>query len=271
MVVAITGASAGIGEALADELAFRGASLALCARRLDRLEQAAQRRQTPHLCLRIDVDNPLDCQAFIEKAQARFGRIDTLVCNAGYGVATAVEQTSDEQLESIFRTNVFGSISPIRAAIPLMLAQEPRNGFRGQLMIVSSAAARRGLPYFGAYAATKAAQLSIAEALRVELRGTGIAVTTVHPIGTETEFFNVAEQAGNKRITVPFRTTLRQSAKGVARAMVKAMCRPRPEVWPAPFSRLALTTAAAFPRITDFFMSRMKRQIDRLNERSPVD
>ena len=140
------------------------------------------------------------------------GGIDTLVCNAGYGSVRTVAETSHDEMRRMFETNVFGTTDCIHAAVPIMRKQELRDGWRGQIMIVSSAAAKRGLPFFGPYSATKAAQLSIAEALRVELKADRIAVTSVHPVGTNTEFFDTAEkQTGLRRPTTD--TKVRQSAQ----------------------------------------------------------
>ena len=179
MVVVITGASAGIGRALAEGLSRRGAKLALAARRLERLEELNGGLGGGHLCVQTDVSRPEDCEDLVRRALDRFGRIDTLVCNAGYGVIRPVAKTSPEEMTQIFRTNVFGTADCVRAAVPVMAGREPRDdsGWRGQIVIVSSAVARRGLPFFGAYSATKAAQLSLAEALRVELKPKGITVT----------------------------------------------------------------------------------------------
>ena len=264
MVVVITGASAGIGKALAEELSARGAKLALAARRADRLEELNRALGNRHLCLRTDVSVRQECEALVGASVAHFGRIDTLVCNAGYGILRPVAETTPEQMQDIFQTNVFGTVDCVRAAVPHMLRQETVGEasarsvepWRGQVMVVSSAVARRGLPYFGAYSATKAAQLSLAEAMRVELRPQRIAVTSVHPIGTDTEFGDAAHRrAGGGRIA-RIRGEYRQSARAVAVAMVRAIERPRPEVWPARPSRWALGVATLMPRFVDRVMAR---------------
>ena len=255
MVVVITGASAGIGAALAEELAARGATLVLAARRLDRLEALNARLGGGHLCVAADVARPQDCERLVAAAADRFGRIDTLVCNAGYGILRPVHETTAEQMRDIFQTNVFGTADCVRAAVPHMLRQEPRR-WRGQVVIVSSAVARRAIPLFGAYSATKAAQLSLAEAMRVELRPARIAVTSVHPIGTDTEFGDAASaRAGGGRIA-RIRGEVRQSAQEVARAMARAIENPVAEVWPFRPSRWALSAAALAPRWVDRMLAR---------------
>lgn len=249
-VVIITGASAGIGLALAEALAARGAQLVLCARRLDRLEVLNQKLGGGHLPLQIDVSQPADCQRLIESAVTRFGRIDTLVCNAGYGFLKRVTDTPVAEIEAIFRTNVLGTIECIRHAVPLMKRQAVQAGVRGQVMVVSSAVARRAIPLFGVYAATKAAQLSLCEALRVELASDQIAVTSVHPVGTETEFWDVsASRSLGKKPAA--KGEPRQSAATVAKAMVRAIEHPRPEVWPMPVARWGTTLATLVPALAD--------------------
>ena len=271
MVVVITGASAGIGAALALELSARGARLVLAARRLDRLDELNRDLGGAHLCVQTDVSRREECENLVARAVERFGRIDTLVCNAGYGILRRVHETTPQQAQEIFQTNVFGTLDCVRAAVPHMLRQEPRRTsassvertsassvepWRGQVVVVSSAVARRALPFFGAYSATKAAQLSIAEALRVELRPLRVAVTSVHPIGTDTEFGDAAHaRAGGGRIgRIP--GEIRQSPARVARSIVRAIERPVPEVWPFRPSRWALSLATLAPKWVDRMLGR---------------
>jgi NADP-dependent 3-hydroxy acid dehydrogenase YdfG len=264
MVVAITGASAGIGKALVEKLHARGAKVAVCARRADRLEELNNQFGRQLLCVRADVAKPSECAMFVLAAAEHFGRIDTLVCNAGYGFVRTVADTTHEEMVKIFETNVFGTTDIIRAAVPIMKRQPLRDDWRGQIMIVSSAAARRGLPFFGPYTATKAAQLSIAEALRVELKPDHIAVTSVHPVGTNTEFFDVAEkQTGMRRPATD--TKIRQTASTVARKMMRAIERPRGEVWPLRAARWVLGLQTMMPGIADRVMAKYHRQIEELN------
>ena len=251
MVVVITGASSGIGRALAVYLSAHKAKLTLAARRLDRLEALNAELGGNHQVIQADVSNQDDCRNLVISAAAHHGRIDTLVCNAGYGLAKSVADTTAIDLRRIFETNLFGTTDTIRAAIPTMLRQTERDGYRGQIMIVSSAVARRGLPFFGAYSATKAAQLSISESLRVELKPSGIAVTSVHPVGTETEFFDLAGKHGNSTVPPPEKGEMRQTADVVARKMAAAIVRPRPEVWPLGSARFGISMATLGARMVD--------------------
>src|SRR5689334_2867727 len=113
MVVAISGASAGIGAALAEQLAPAGAKLALCARRVERLQELNRKLGGQVLCVRADVANTTDCDAFIATALERFGRIDTLVCNAGYGLYRRTHEFSPQDVRAIFATNVYGTMDLI--------------------------------------------------------------------------------------------------------------------------------------------------------------
>jgi short-subunit dehydrogenase len=269
MVVVISGASAGIGRALAVHLGRRGARLVLSARREERLVALNAELGGGHLVVPADVAQAGDCDRLIARAVAHFGRIDTIVCNAGYGIARAVAETTPQEMRRIFETNLFGTSDMIRAATPIMRGQEPRDAWRGQIMIVSSAAARRGLPYFGAYSATKAAQLSIAEALRVELQPDQIAVTSVHPIGTKTDFFEVAEHFGGMKITPPSAVEVRQSARRVAAALADAIRRPRREVWPFWPARFVLGLGTMMPGVVDWVMARQRGRMRQYNEPLP--
>jgi short-subunit dehydrogenase len=156
-----------------------------------------------------------------------------------------------------------------------MAKQEERDGWRGQVMVVSSAAGRRGLPYFAPYSATKAAQLGLAEGLRVECRPMGIAVTSVHPIGTDTDFFEVAQREGAASLPGFFTRGFHQSARRVARTMVRGMVRPRAEVWPMRPARWAVSAGTVMPGVVDWVMGRFARRMDaeirwvRKDERDP--
>ena len=248
----ITGASAGIGKALAEALHARGAKLALAARRLDRIQALNQQLGGGHLAIQADVSDRAACESLIQQAVDRFGRLDTLVCNAGYGILRPVDQSTREEILQMFATNVLGTTDCVHAAVPVMKKQEPRGGWRGQVMMVSSIVARRGLPFYGVYSATKAAQLSLAEAMRVELKRDQIAVTSVHPIGTETEFGDAARKAAGHNLGIKeIPGEYRQTAETVARKMVRGIEKPRPEVWPCGPYRYGVGLATMVPGFVD--------------------
>lgn len=255
MTVLITGASAGIGAALARELAGAGARLALNARREDRLQALVRELGPTHLVLPGDIAVADDCTRVVTAAIAGLGRLDTLVCNAGVGLFRSVAATTRADWDAIMAINVHGTLDCIRAALPTLQAQEARDGWRAQVMIVSSILGRRAAPGCAAYCATKAAQLSIAEALRLELRPDRIAVTSVHPVGTRTEFFTAAARAGETPINRT--SSFDQTPEHVARRMRGAIVRPCPEVWPSRPSRWLTSLGTLMPRLADALVARV--------------
>ena len=261
MVVLITGASSGIGAALARELHKRGAKLALNARREDRLAELNREVGGDALVLPGDVSDEEVCRNLIVRTAEHFGRLDTLVANAGYGLAKAVDETTHAEMQQMFAVNVFGTHDCARFAVDLMKKQDVRDGYRGQVMMTSSGAARRGLPYAGPYSATKAAQLSLAEAMRVELKPDKIAVTSVHPIGTATEFFDVAEKKGTMKIVGVGPRAKQQAPELVAKRMARAISKPVREVWTSRSTRLALGLNSVFPGLGDFAMGKFRDQM----------
>jgi len=269
MVVVVTGASAGIGKALCEALDSRGAKLVLSARREDKLRDLNRSLGSRHLVVPADVSKLEDCVRLVETSMQSLGRIDTLVCNAGYGFYFPLVDTTPQQMRDIFATNVYGTTDCIHAALPGMLQQPVRDGYRGQVMLVSSFVARRAVPCLGAYSATKAAQLSIAEALRVELKSQQVAVTSVHPIMTKTEFGAVAEQQGEIRLPRDG-DSLQQTVEHVAKRMVAAIERPRPELWPSRPSRWVASLGTLLPRLMDKGMSSYLRKLQRVNPNSSI-
>ncbi len=182
-VVAITGASAGIGRATARELAGVGANVVVGARRKARLEALEAEYPGKIVAVEMDVRSPDDGRRLIATAVERFGRLDTLVANAGIGMYGSILDHSDEALTTMLDTNVAGTVWPIRAAVPEMF-----KAGQGDIVIVASVAGFRGGHDEAVYAATKFAQVGLAGALDRELREHGIRVTTIGPAGTSTEF-----------------------------------------------------------------------------------
>jgi NADP-dependent 3-hydroxy acid dehydrogenase YdfG len=259
MVVIITGASAGIGESLAKHLDAAGARLALAARRKDLLD--ALPVSADHLRMPVDVADSAACAELVEATVARFGRIDTVVANAGYGFFSPVAECGDDQWNAIWRTNVMGTVSLVRAALPHLRRNDLQDRWRGQVMAVSSGLARRAMPDMAAYSATKAAQLSFCEALRVELRDERIAVTSVHPVTTRSRFFAVADQvSGQVWKRAPGLREPVQEVDAVAAAMVKAIRKPRPECWPYPLARWMTGLGSLWPSLGDRIMHRHRRR-----------
>jgi len=182
-VVAITGASAGIGAATARALVAEGAAVVLGARRRERLEELAEELGDRVTVVEMDVRDPAGSQRLVEEATERHGRLDAIVVNAGVGMYGGIMDLEDDQLREMVDTNVNGTVWPIRAAVPRFLAAG-----EGDIVIVSSVAGLRGAGDEAVYAATKFAQVGLAGALDRELREQNIRVSAICPGGTATEF-----------------------------------------------------------------------------------
>jgi 3-oxoacyl-[acyl-carrier protein] reductase len=182
-VVAITGASAGIGAATARALVAEGAQVALGARRSDRIEALAAELEGSALAVELDVRDPAASRRFIAATLDRFGRVDALVANAGIGAYGGIMDLDDEKLATMMDTNVAGTVWPIRAVVPHF-----RGAGSGDIVIVASVAGLRGASDEAVYAATKFAQVGLAGGLDRELRAENIRVSTICPGGTATEF-----------------------------------------------------------------------------------
>src|SRR5215467_6135096 len=188
-VIAITGASAGIGRATALRLARDGCAIAACARRADRLDALAREIGAAGgeaLTVVADVTREAEMSNFVSQTVERFGRLDVMMCNAGFGIYGAIDDISADQMRKLMDVNYFGTFYAARAALAVF---RPQN--RGHIVIVSSIVGKRGVPYMGAYSATKFAQVGMAECLRSEVAGSDIHVSVVCPISTPTEFVEV--------------------------------------------------------------------------------
>lgn len=178
--VVITGASSGIGEALARHYAAGGARLGLVARRVERLQAliaSLPGGPAAHLALPASVTDPASLQAAAQAYVTRIGVPDIIIANAGISVGTLTEEADDlGAFEAVLRTNVLGAVATFQ---PFLAAMRARGS--GTLVGISSVAGVRGLPGAGAYSASKAALSRYLESLRVELRGSGLRVVDIRP------------------------------------------------------------------------------------------
>lgn len=177
----VSGASRGIGRATARALTGRGAQVGLLARSADDLEELAS-GQPRSVAIPADVTDAPATDAAIRGFAEEAGGLDLLVANAGIAHTAPFLELRTGRAEELTEVNFIGTLNQVRAALPLML-----NRGRGHIVIVSSGAALRGFPWTAVYAATKAAQKAFAEALRHELSGTGVSLTTVMPGSVDTD------------------------------------------------------------------------------------
>lgn len=177
MRVFLTGASSGIGEALARHYAAAGATLGLAARRQDRLSALAASLPGAHSIHVLDVTDAAAVQTAAGEFIARCGLPDIVIANAGISVGTLTEEAGDlPAFGRVLATNVNGMAHTFQPFVAAM-----RAAGRGRLVGIASVAGIRGLPGAGAYSASKAAAIAYLESLRVELRGTGVCVVTIAP------------------------------------------------------------------------------------------
>jgi len=178
-VIAITGASEGIGAELARQLAGKNVWLALAARNLEKLEQVAadcRSRGAEAAAIRCDVSVESDCRGFIEDTVRKYSSLDILVNNAGVSGHARFEEVTDfGWYEAMMRVNYLGSLWCTRYAVPHLKKR------RGQLVAISSLAGKVGIPGRTAYSPSKAAQALFFEALRLELKESGVDITIVYP------------------------------------------------------------------------------------------
>lgn len=234
-IVIVTGASSGIGEATAREFAKEGAKVVLAARRVDRLESlakeiAAMGTGAEALVVQADLSKLEDIQSLITKTLEKFGRIDVLVNNAGFGRLDWLENLDPvKDIQSQFDVNVLGVIQTTRQALPIMIKQHS-----GHIINMCSMAGLVATPTYTVYAACKHAVHGFSEALRREVKPWNIDVSMIYPGGVTTEF---GAHAGIKRKTNA--TTPRfmlLTAEQVGQTVVKLVRSPRamliiPRLW----------------------------------------
>jgi short-subunit dehydrogenase len=216
-VVVITGASMGIGEALARAFLAEGARVVLSSRDLGRLEETRARIGFPERTAAItcDVRRREDIDALVRSAKDHFGKINVWINNAGYGLLDSVMSMSMDECRSLFETNLFGAIECMQAVAPVMLAQKS-----GAIINVSSIVGHLPVPHMGAYSASKHALNAISEAARLELEPVGIRVMTACPGRIQTNFgANTVRGSQGKRLGESLQKGI--SPERCARAIVR--------------------------------------------------
>jgi short-subunit dehydrogenase len=177
--VFLTGASSGIGEGLAIELAKRGATLGLLARRKELLNDIAQRCAEAGGTASVFAADVTDAEAVRKAAadfRAEFGHIDIMIANAGVGGSADAREMDVDVVTNIIKINLIGTVNTVAAVLPQMIERDS-----GQLVAISSLAGYRGLPKSAAYCASKAGVTNFFESLRLDLKKTNVDVTIIHP------------------------------------------------------------------------------------------
>lgn len=253
-VVLITGASAGLGAGLAREYGRRGAAVVLVARRLERLAALAEEVCTlggHALAVAGDVTRDGDMEAAVDRALEQFGRLDTAIANAGFGVTGRVERLALEDFRRQFETNVFGVLRTVKAVLAPLAAT------RGTLALMGSVSGHLASPGAAPYCMSKFAVRALAESLRGELRPRGVAVVLLSPGFVDSDIRRTNNQ-GRVREDAPdpVPAWLRMGTAKACRIMVRGIERRRAEVVVTAHGKLAVLCARHLPRLTRFVGSR---------------
>lgn len=255
--IVITGASSGIGRALAEAIARKGGRLVLAARRRGPLaetgEALAGLGSGGHpLIVPCDVQEDAGVRRLINAAISHLGGIDVLINNAGTCVYGDGIRMTPNDVEWMLRVHVLGPYYGMRAVVPHMRG---RGG--GLIVNVASIAALHGVPYLSGYGAAKAAQVALSQSLRSELHGTGVHVMVVCPGYTDTNLFESEKNVGGAR-----RPAGRyQSADAVAASIVKAIERGRNDLVLTAEGKLLNLTRSLWPSLVDLVFNRMAARL----------
>ncbi len=250
-VIVITGASTGLGRALALDLAPQRPKLVLAARDQARLEQVAadcRRLGAEALVVAADLSEREQCRHLIERTAQHFGRLDVLVNNAGRAMWTRFDELTDPAIiEELMRLNYLGSVHCTHYALPLLKES------RGLIVAMASLSGLIGVPLLSGYAATKHAMIGFFESIRIELAESGVGVTIVAPDFVQSEILRRAVDAEGRPLEIsPLNQANLLAADVFARRVVKAMRRRERLVLTSYRSRWARWGQLVAPRLVDW-------------------
>jgi len=245
--IVITGASTGIGELIAYEVAAQGATPILMARSSDRLveitEKINNRYSINALYYQLDVSDLDSVQAVFSDLFTKVKTVDVLVNNAGFGIFDSVVDADLAQMKAMFEVNVFGLIACTKWVLPKMIAQNS-----GHIINIASQAGKIATPKSSVYSSTKHAVLGFTNSLRMELSESNIHVTAVNPGPIRTKFFDIADQSGNYAKNVD-RFMLDPNA--VARKITNAMFTSKREINLPGWMNIGSVLYTLFPTVVE--------------------
>jgi uncharacterized protein len=248
-VILITGASSGIGALTAKLLAEKGAVPVLTARSVGKLTELSGTIAGAHAVYPIDVTDSAQVDETVARVYERYGRLDILLNNAGYGEFISFGDATLEHFRDMMDVNYLGTVRCAKAALPYML-----KAGGGHIVNVASLAGKIGTAKSSAYTATKHAVIGLTESLRQELRGTGILVSSVNPGPVDTPFFDRADPDGTYLRNVGLFV---MPPEKVARAIIQVMERRLPEKDLPWLAAAGVRIGRLFPRWTDAVAARL--------------
>lgn len=242
-VVLITGASSGLGALLAREVAAKGAITILTGRNEERLQQVAASVSGNASYKIMDVRKDEDVLACVSEIEKDYGRLDILINNAGYGIFSSIEEMDMAQYHNMIDTNYLGAVRCTKAVLPIMNRQK-----NGHIVNIASMAGKIATAKSTSYSATKHALLGFTDSLRMELRGSGIKVSSVNPGPIETEFFQLADPEGSYLKNIKW---LMMKPEYVVHKIMKLLHTQKAELNLPPLAAAGIKLYSLCPRLID--------------------